>query len=101
MGGFGLGGNPETLLEELSTMAGASQLTVASLTGGTDGFGIGKLLEAGKIKRLISSYVGENKTLEHMFFDGDLEMELTPQGTIAARMYAAGAGIPAFFTPTG
>jgi 3-oxoacid CoA-transferase len=101
VGGFGLGGNPETLLNELAKSENASDLTIAALTGGTDGFGIGKLLEAGIVKRLISSYVGENKYLEKSFFGGRLEVELTPQGTIAARMKAAGAGMPAFFTPTG
>ena len=101
VGGFGLSGNPETLIKELSKSKTAKDLTVASLTGGVDGFGIGLLLEAGIVKRLISSYVGENKFLEESFFNGTLEVELTPQGTIAARMRAAGAGIPAFFTPTG
>ena len=101
VGGFGLGGIPETLLNELSRSKVASDLTIASLTGGVDGFGIGKLLEAGIVKRLISSYVGENKFLEKSFFGGKLEVELTPQGTLAARMKAAGAGIPAFFSPTG
>lgn len=101
VGGFGLGGNPETLLTELAKAPNASQLTVASLTAGVDGKGIGLLLEAGKVKRLIASYVGENKFLEQAFFAGDLEMELTPQGTIAARLHAAGAGMPAFYTPTG
>ena len=101
VGGFGLGGNPETLLQELSNAPNASQLTVASLTAGVDGKGIGLLLEAQKVKRLISSYVGENKYLEQSFFGGDLEIELTPQGTIATRLHAAGAGMPAFFTPTG
>jgi 3-oxoacid CoA-transferase len=101
VGGFGLGGNPETLLDELSKMESAKELTVASLTGGVDGFGLGKLIEAGMVKRLISSYVGENKHLEKAFFGGTLEVELTPQGTLAARMKAAGAGFPAFYTPTG
>jgi len=101
IGGFGLGGNPETLVAELATAPNASNLTVASLTGGVDGKGIGLLLEAQKVKRLISSYVGENKYLETAFFGGDLEIELTPQGTIAARLHAAGAGMPAFYTPTG
>jgi 3-oxoacid CoA-transferase len=101
VGGFGLGGNPETLLDEISKNETASDLTVASLTGGVDGFGIGKLLEAGKVKRLISSYVGENKFLEQQFFAGKLEVELTPQGTLAERMNAAGSGIPAFYSPTG
>jgi 3-oxoacid CoA-transferase len=101
VGGFGLSGNPETLLMELTKSETAKDLTVASLTGGVDGFGVGLLLEAGIVKRLISSYVGENKFLEQSFFGGTLEVELTPQGTIAARMRAAGSGIPAFFTPTG
>eukprot|EP00980_Cylindrotheca_fusiformis_P005020 scaffold1062_cov130-Cylindrotheca_fusiformis.AAC.26 len=101
VGGFGLGGSPETLLQEVSRHKTAKNLTVAALTGGTDGGGIGLLLEAGVVKRLISSYVGENKFLEDSFFGGRLEVELTPQGTLAARMKAAGAGFPAFFTPTG
>ncbi|KAL3919827.1 MAG: hypothetical protein SGILL_003559 [Bacillariaceae sp.] len=101
VGGFGLSGNPETLLEAISRSSDATDLTVASLTGGVDGFGLGKLIEQGKIKRLISSYVGENKHLERAFFGGTLEVELTPQGTLAARMKAAGCGYPAFFTPTG
>ena len=101
VGGFGLGGNPETLLNELSKTEGVKDLTVASLTGGVDGFGVGKLIDNGLVKRLISSYVGENKNLESSFFGGILEVELTPQGTLAARMKAAGAGFPAFYTPTG
>jgi len=92
VGGFGTGGNPETLLNELSRTHGASDLTVASLTGGLDGFGLGKLLEAGKVKRLMSSYVGENKFLEQEFFGGRLQVELIPQGTLAERLNAAGAG---------
>jgi 3-oxoacid CoA-transferase len=101
VGGFGTGGTPETLLNELCRTERASELTVASLTGGIDGFALGKLIETGKVKRLVASYVGENDALEQMFFSGQLEVELTPQGTLAARMQAAGAGIPAFFTPTG
>jgi 3-oxoacid CoA-transferase len=101
VGGFGLGGNPETLLNTISRSKTAKNLTIASLTGGVDGFGIGKLIEAGMVKRLISSYVGENKHLESAFFGGNLEVELTPQGTLAARMKAAGCGFPAFYTPTG
>ena len=103
VGGFGLGGIPETLLNELARddFVEARDLTIASLTASVDGFGLGRLFEAGKVKRMIASYVGENKKFEQMFFGGELEVELTPQGTIAARMYAAGAGIPAFFTPTG
>lgn len=101
VGGFGTGGNPETLLNELSKTPNATELTIASLTGGIDGFGIGKLIDNSQVKRLISSYVGENVELERQFFSGELQVELTPQGTLAARMRAAGAGIPAFFTPTG
>lgn len=103
VGGFGLGGIPETLLNEIAKIddANCHDLTIASLTGGVDGFGLGRLLEAGKVKRLISSYVGENKFLEQEFFAGRLEVELVPQGTLAERLRAAGTGIPAFFTPTG
>jgi 3-oxoacid CoA-transferase len=101
VGGFGICGNPETLLNELSRTEHASELTVASLNGGVDGFGVGRLLEAGIVKRLVTSYAGENKFLEKSYFNGTLEVELVPQGTMAARMKAAGAGIPAFFTPTG
>ena len=101
VGGFGLGGNPETLLHAVSELPQALNMTVVSLTGGVDGGGIGLLLEANKVERLISSYVGENKHLEQAFFGGTLQIELTPQGTIAQRLQAAGAGIPAFFTPTG
>lgn len=103
VGGFGLGGIPETLLNTLSAWeeGGPQSLTVASLTAGVDGFGLGKLFECGKVKRMISSYVGENKNFERMFFTGELEVELVPQGTIAARLRAAGAGMPAIFTPAG
>lgn len=101
VGGFGLSGNPETLIDAISRMPEASDLIVASLCGGTDMQGIGKLLQARQVKTLISSYVGENEFLEQEYFDGRLQIELTPQGTIAARLRAAGAGIPAFYTPTG
>jgi|AntRauTorckE5430_2_1112549.scaffolds.fasta_scaffold01415_3 hypothetical protein len=93
-GGFGLGGVPETLLNELAKTDQASDLTIASLTAGIDGFGLGKLFEAGKVKRMIASYVGENKLFAEMYFGGKIEVELTPQGTIAARMRSAGIGIP-------
>lgn len=80
VGGFGLGGTPETLLNELASREdGPTDLTVASLTAGVDDFGLGRLFEAGKVKRMISSYVGENKNFEHMFFTGQLEVELVPQ----------------------
>jgi 3-oxoacid CoA-transferase len=101
VGGFGLGGNPETLIDAVSKHRSAKNLTVASLCAGTDTQGIGVLLQAGIVKTLISSYVGENSFLEQEYFNGRLNIELTPQGTIAARLYAAGAGMPAFFTPTG
>lgn len=102
IGGFGLGGNPETLLQELSDLPAAQNLTLASLTGGTDDQGIGLLLKKdGKVKRLMASYVGENKCLEEQYFNGKLQLELIPQGTLAERLRAAGSGIPAFYTPTG
>lgn len=100
-GGFGLGGLPETLLNELAKTDEAKNLTIASLTASVDDFGIGKLFAAGKVKRMISSYVGENQLFAEMYFNGQLEVELTPQGTIAQRMKAAGSGIPAFYTPAG
>lgn len=101
LGGFGLGGKPETLLHALSEDESVSDLTIATLTGGVPGHGLGKLIEDGKVTRLVSSYVGENPTLEQAYFSGKLQVELTPQGTLAQRMQAAGAGIPAFYTPTG
>lgn len=101
IGGFGLGGKPETLLDELCNDDSVSDLTIATLTGGVPGHGLGKLIEDGKVKRLISSYVGENPILEHAFFSGTIQVELTPQGTLAQRLFSAGAGIPAFYTPTG
>mmetsp|Transcript_14701 Transcript_14701/g.22276 ORF Transcript_14701/g.22276 Transcript_14701/m.22276 type:complete len:589 (+) Transcript_14701:119-1885(+) len=102
IGGFGLGGIPETLIHELQGYDAAKDLTIASLTAGVDGFGLGKLFEVdGKVKRVLASYVGENKNFENMFFNGKLEVELTPQGTLAGRMHAAGAGMPAFYSPAG
>lgn len=99
-GGFGLCGNPENLIEGL-LRRGTRELTLISNNCGTDGKGLGKLLQNGQVRKMIASYVGENKTFERMFLDGKLEVELCPQGTLAERMRAAGAGIPAFFTPTG
>jgi len=99
-GGFGLCGNPENLIDAL-LRRGTRDLTLVSNNCGTDQKGLGKLLAAGQIRKMIASYVGENKTFEKMFLDGKLEVELCPQGTLAERMRAAGAGIPAFFTPTG
>jgi 3-oxoacid CoA-transferase len=103
VGGFGLSGNPETLINAISNMSSdkVHDLTVVSLCGGTDTQGIGKLLQAQQVRTLISSYVGENAFLEQEYFNGRLQIELTPQGTIAQRLRSAGAGIPAFYTPTG
>lgn len=100
VGGFGLCGIPETLIEAL-TRKGVKNLTTISNNAGVDEFGLGKLLYAGQIKKHIGSYVGENKMFEQMVLTGKLELELNPQGTLAERIRAAGAGIPAFFTPTG
>ncbi|HEY1225976.1 MAG TPA: CoA transferase subunit A [Ramlibacter sp.] len=100
VGGFGLCGIPETLIEALKD-SGVKDLTVISNNAGVDGFGLGKLLETRQIKRMISSYVGENKEFERQYLAGELELEFTPQGTLAERLRAGGAGIPAFFTKTG
>ena len=100
VGGFGLCGIPEALIDALRD-SGAKDLTVISNNAGVDGFGLGKLLETRQIKRMISSYVGENKEFERQFLAGELELEFTPQGTLAERLRAGGAGIPAFFTRTG
>ena len=100
VGGFGCCGIPETLINELSRMKQVDNLTIVSLNVGIDGFGIGKILESGQVKRVIGSYVGENKTFERLYLTGKLEVELTPMGSLASRLYAGGAGIPAFFTPT-
>jgi 3-oxoacid CoA-transferase subunit A len=99
-GGFGLCGIPENAIKALRAR-GTRDLTVVSNNCGTDDKGLGILLAAGQIKKMISSYVGENKIFERQFLDGTLEVELCPQGTLAERLRAAGAGIPAFFTPTG
>ena len=99
-GGFGLGGIPENLLAALPRR-GSRDLSVISNNCGIDGKGLGVLLEAGQIRRITASYVGENRTFERMFLDGRLEVELCPQGTLAERIRAGGAGIPAFFTATG
>jgi 3-oxoacid CoA-transferase subunit A len=100
VGGFGLCGIPEALIDELKD-SGVRQLTVISNNAGVDGFGLGKLLETRQIKKMISSYVGENKEFERQYLAGELELEFTPQGTLAEKLRAGGAGIPAFFTPTG
>jgi 3-oxoacid CoA-transferase subunit A len=100
VGGFGLCGIPEALIDALRD-TGVKNLTVISNNAGVDGFGLGKLLETRQIKKMISSYVGENKEFERQFLAGELELEFTPQGTLAEKLRAGGAGIPAFFTKTG
>ncbi len=100
VGGFGLCGIPEALIDALRDSA-VKNLTVISNNAGVDGFGLGKLLETHQIKRMISSYVGENKEFERQYLAGELELEFTPQGTLAEKLRAGGAGIPAFFTKTG
>jgi len=100
VGGFGLCGIPEALIDALRD-SGAKNLTAISNNAGVDGFGLGKLLETRQIKKMISSYVGENKEFERQYLAGELELEFTPQGTLAERLRAGGAGIPAFFTRTG
>ncbi|WP_029916346.1 3-oxoacid CoA-transferase subunit B [Pelobacter seleniigenes] len=99
-GGFGLCGIPENLIKALRD-SGVTGLTVASNNAGVDDFGLGWLLQTRQIKKMISSYVGENATFERQFLSGELELELTPQGTLAEKLRAGGAGIPAFFTRTG
>ncbi len=99
-GGFGLSGNPETLIAALLE-DGVRGLTVISNNCGADGFGLWSLLKSGRIRKMISSYVGENKLFEQLHLDGALELELNPQGTLAERIRAGGAGIPAFYTRTG
>ncbi|MEO6340437.1 MAG: CoA transferase subunit A [Caulobacteraceae bacterium] len=99
-GGFGLSGNPEMLIPAIKD-AGVKGLTVISNNCGADGFGLWMLLNNGQIKKMISSYVGENKLFEQLYLSGELELELNPQGTLAERIRAGGAGIPAFFTKTG
>jgi 3-oxoacid CoA-transferase subunit A len=100
VGGFGLCGIPETLIAALRD-TGRRDLTVISNNAGVDGFGLGLLLDTRQLTKMISSYVGENKEFERQFLAGELEVELTPQGTLAEKLRAGGAGIPAFFTPTG
>ena len=100
VGGFGLCGIPEALIEALKDSA-VKNLTVISNNAGVDGFGLGKLLETRQIRKMISSYVGENKEFERQFLAGELELEFTPQGTLAEKLRAGGAGIPAFYTRTG
>ncbi|OJY68522.1 MULTISPECIES: CoA transferase subunit A [unclassified Rhizobium] len=99
-GGFGLCGIPEALIEAVR-LSGVKDLTVISNNAGIDGIGLGRLLESRQIRKMISSYVGENKTFEQQYLGGELELEFNPQGTLAERIRAGGAGIAAFYTKTG
>ena len=99
-GGFGLCGIPETLIEAIRD-SGVKNLTIVSNNAGIDGVGLGLLLETRQVKKMVSSYVGENKTFAQQYLAGELEIEFNPQGTLAERIRAGGAGIPAFFTRTG
>ena len=99
-GGFGLSGNPESLIPEIRD-SGIKDITVISNNAGADGFGLWMLLQTRQIKKMIASYVGENKLFEQQYLAGELELELNPQGTLAERIRAGGAGIPAFYTKTG
>jgi len=100
VGGFGLCGIPEALIDALKD-TGVKNLTCISNNAGVDDFGLGKLLQTKQIKKMISSYVGENKEFERQYLSGELEVELTPQGTLAEKLRSGGAGIPAFYTRTG
>ena len=100
VGGFGLCGIPENLIAALRD-SGKKNLTCVSNNAGVDDFGLGLLLQTRQIKKMLSSYVGENATFERQYLSGELELEFCPQGTLAERLRAGGAGIPAFFTPTG
>src|SRR5215204_5536633 len=99
-GGFGLCGIPERLIDAIQA-SGVKDLTIASNNAGIDNEGLGKLLRTRQVKKMISSYVGENKEFERQYLAGELELEFTPQGTLAEKLRAGGAGIPAFFTRTG
>jgi 3-oxoacid CoA-transferase subunit A len=99
-GGFGLSGNPESLIPEVRA-SGVKNLTVISNNAGADGFGLWMLLDSRQVAKMVSSYVGENKLFEQQYLSGELELELNPQGTLAERIRAGGAGIPAFYTKTG
>lgn len=100
VGGFGLCGIPEALIEALRDSA-KKNLTVISNNAGVDGFGLGLLLETRQVRKMVSSYVGENKEFERQYLAGELELEFTPQGTLAEKLRAGGSGIPAFYTKTG
>lgn len=97
-GGFGLCGNPENLIQAI-LKKGIKNLTIMSNNCGTDDYGLGVLLKSGQVHKMVSTYVGENKTFERLFLGGELEVELNPQGTFAERIRAGGAGIPAFYVP--
>ena len=99
-GGFGLSGNPESLIPQIRD-SGVKNLTVISNNAGADGFGLWMLLQTRQVRKMIASYVGENKLFEQQYLGGELELELNPQGTLAERIRAGGAGIPAFYTKTG
>ena len=99
-GGFGLAGNPESLIPEIK-QSGVKDLTIISNNAGADGFGLWHLLQTRQVRKMVSSYVGENKLFEQQYLAGELELEFNPQGTLAERIRAGGAGIPAFFTRTG
>lgn len=100
-GGFGLSGVPDTLIDEVVKKPEVKGLTAVSNNAGTDSSGLGKLLKTGQVSKMIASYIGENKTLEGMYLTGKVQLELTPQGTLAERCSAGGRGIPAFYTPAG
>ncbi|NKJ44786.1 CoA transferase subunit A [Novosphingobium sp. SG720] len=99
-GGFGLVGNPESLIPEIRA-SGVRDLTVISNNAGADGFGLWMLLHSRQVRKMIASYIGDNKLFEQQYLSGELDLELTPQGTLAERIRAGGAGIPAFYTRTG
>lgn len=98
-GGFGLCGVPETLIDAVLAKPDIQGLTAVSNNAGTDCSGLGKLLRTRQVKKMVASYIGENKTFEKMYLTGQVELELTPQGTLAERCAAGGKGIPAFYTP--
>ncbi|MFD2415688.1 CoA transferase subunit A [Amycolatopsis pigmentata] len=100
VGGFGLCGVPYGLIDVVRN-SGVGDLTIVSNNMGTDGHGLGVLLEEGQVRKVVGSYVGENRTLERLVLSGELEIEFTPQGTLAERLRAGGSGIPAFYTPSG
>ena len=100
-GGFGINGNPNYLIKGIAEQTDVKNLTVVSNNAGLDHYGLGVLLKNKQIKRCVASYVGENKEFERQYMDGELELEITPQGTLAEKIKSGGKGIPAFWTPTG